>query len=204
MPSIDRVQPMFRYLTIAAAGALALLSTATAHDKILVVDRAQTYELDEPISSIVVGNPAIADVSVHTRSEVLLFGKMPGSTNVYFFGESGTIVKNLRISVVNPRANVVTLQLGADRYSFHCAPVCEQTLTIGDGSNTSRTQTNDVASQADRKFGLASAAAENGSVSSQFGKPITEQTPEESAESEESAVANLAAGPGIGALDLPD
>lgn len=138
---------------------------AAAGELWLTIDQARLYTFDEPVGSIVVGNPSIADVTVKSSRELVLFGKMPGSTSLAFFDKEGAPLRQLTIRVQNPTANVVTLQAGTTRYTFSCTNLCEQTNTIGDGSNDSRAELGSVAQQAQRKVQMAAQAGSGPSAS---------------------------------------
>lgn len=142
-----------------AAFCLTLPATAAAGELWVTIDLATHYESPSSISSIVVGNPAIADVSVRSHREIILFGKTPGNTNISLFDGRGNEIETLFVRVQNPRTGMVTLQAGPDRLTFSCTVVCEQTNTIGDGSNASRAELASVTSQSQSKASAAAGAS---------------------------------------------
>ncbi len=145
---------------IAAAGMLiASTQTAQAADQIwLTMDQVRPYQLEHPAQSIVVGNPAIADVTVRDNTNVLLFGKAPGLTNIYIFDERGEAVKNLIIRVRTPSADMLTVHRGAARTTYNCTTNCEATITVGDENTTF----NDIATQVQNKYSQAASLAQGG------------------------------------------
>lgn len=66
-----------------------------------VVGKSTLLRLPEPIERISVGNPAVADVTLVSQTEVYLLGKDLGTTNVIVWSKGG-------------RATVVDVQVGAD------------------------------------------------------------------------------------------
>ncbi|MEM6648835.1 MAG: pilus assembly protein N-terminal domain-containing protein [Pseudomonadota bacterium] len=146
-------------LAVFGSFCLFLMNIAFAGEVHLTIDQAHTFSLKKPVGSMVVGNPSIADVTVRSNTELLMFGKMPGLTNIYFFDREGGLIDNVKVVVQNPRSNTVTLQSGSQRYTFVCTDVCEQSFTIGDGANNTRLQPTPIAQQATQKFQLATQAA---------------------------------------------
>jgi Flp pilus assembly secretin CpaC len=154
---------MFKSLCAGAAIAWVGLATAQAGEIWLTMDQARIFAADKAVGSVVVGNPAIADVTVRSNRELVLFGKMPGLTNITLFDQAGRELSNLHVRVQNPRTNMVTLQNGPVRYTYSCTTVCEQTYTVGDGSNETRIQAQSIAQQAGGKLQLATQST-NGSA----------------------------------------
>lgn len=127
----------------------ALCGSAMAGDFWVNTQHSRLYTSDQAIASVVIGDPAVADITVKSNTEVMIFGRSPGATNLTLFGPGGELINVLEISVRNTSANRVLLQSGSYRYSFNCTDICEQTPTIGDGSNESRFLSAPVLGQAD-------------------------------------------------------
>ncbi len=141
--------------------ALAMLffaaTSAQAEQIWLTMDQVRPYKLDIPAQNIVVGNPAIADVTVQDNQNLLLFGRAPGLTNMYILDERGDPIANLLIRVRSQNTDMLTFYRGAARTTYNCTSNCEATITVGDdpGSFTG------LATQVDRKFGQAADAAKD-------------------------------------------
>ncbi|MBT8472663.1 MAG: hypothetical protein HKN14_02425 [Marinicaulis sp.] len=132
------------------------LSNAAAAEQLwLTMDQVRPYKLENPAQSIVVGNPAIADVTVQDNKNLLLFGKAPGLTNIYIFDEAGEPVQNLMVRVRTMGSGMLTLNRGVHRTTYNCTTNCEATATVGDGQDGFATVANQVAA----KLGQAQAAA---------------------------------------------
>ncbi len=61
--------------------------------------KASTIDLPGGMADVVVANPDVVDAVVHTRSRVLLIGKQPGQTNVFFYDNGGNELLDLEIRV---------------------------------------------------------------------------------------------------------
>ena len=119
------------------------------------MDQVRPYALKKPAQSIVVGNPSIADVTIQDGSNLLLFGKAPGLTNIYIFDEEGKTVENLHIRVRTPSNDMLVVHRGVDRTTYNCTTNCEATVTVGDAA----TVFSDVSQQVSEKYRQAKAAA---------------------------------------------
>ncbi len=119
---------------IATALLIMLPVSASAGEMWLTIDQVRVYEMKQPVSSIVVGNPAIADVTVQSDKRILLYGKTPGLTNIYFFDKDGNRLDNVNIRVQSPSGNMLVLNRGVDRATYTCTEKCELTVAVGDSS----------------------------------------------------------------------
>lgn len=99
------------------------------------VDQAKLVKLPGHISTIVVGNPLIADVSLQPGGLVVVTGKGYGATNVIAMDRAGGILVDRVIQVEGPTDQVVTVYRGVERESYSCMPVCQRRITLGDGEN---------------------------------------------------------------------
>lgn len=68
--------------------------------------KSQLVELPAPAQEVLVGDPAIADVSISSPRRMSVIGRKAGETNVYVMGAGGREVAHLEISV-GPDAQVV-------------------------------------------------------------------------------------------------
>ena len=147
---------MRRILT-AIAIAAASTQAAAAEQLWLTMDQVRPYKLENPAKSIVVGNPAIADVTIQDNSNVLLFGKAPGLTNIYIFDETGEATQNLIVRVRTPSADMLTVHRGAARTTYNCTTNCEATVTVGDDQR----QFQEVSSQVQSKYSQATSLVQS-------------------------------------------
>ncbi len=105
-----------------------------AADTIVVnVDQAKLVKLPGRISTLVVGNPLIADVTLQNGGIVVVTGKGYGATNFIAMDRAGEILMDRIIQVEGPTDQVVTIYRGVERESYSCMPVCQRRVTLGDG-----------------------------------------------------------------------
>jgi Flp pilus assembly secretin CpaC len=131
-----------RFGAISAFRALAigmLLWPATAladpgPDAIAVnVDQAKLVRLPARVSTIVVGNPLIADVTLQSGGLVVVTGKGYGATNFIAMDRTGQVLMDRIIQVEGPTDQLVTVYRGVERESYSCMPICQRRVTLGDG-----------------------------------------------------------------------
>src|SRR5215470_9518877 len=93
----------------------------------LALDEVHTLAFQTPVSTVYVGNPAIADVTLIDARHAFVQGQSYGRANVMVF--------NTHISVTgNDGGGTVTLTRGAQRVTLNCAGGrCEPTPMPGDG-----------------------------------------------------------------------
>jgi Flp pilus assembly secretin CpaC len=119
-----------RLAIIAALVSLAHPAQA-ANDVIIMADHAKILQVSGKPGTVVVGNPSIADVSVQGE-QVVLVGRNYGVTNVIILDREGKQLAALDVTVQFPDKNAVHVFKAGGRMSRACAPVCEQTLQVGD------------------------------------------------------------------------
>ena len=123
---------------MALLGALMVVGAtapAFAIDAIVVqTDRAQVLKLPPRATTIVIGNPMIADVAVQKNGSMVVTGKSYGTTNLIAQDATGTVLGESLIRVEAPSDDVVVLQKGMERESYSCTPRCQPTLSMGDVS----------------------------------------------------------------------
>jgi Flp pilus assembly secretin CpaC len=127
-------QPMFGLALAALLGPFAAWAEA-APDAIAVnVDQAKLVKLPGKVSTIVVGNPLIADVTLQNGGILVVTGKGYGATNFIAMDGRGEILVDRQIQVEGPTAEeLVTVYRGVDRETYSCTPVCQRRVTLGDG-----------------------------------------------------------------------
>ena len=96
------------------------------------VDQAKLVKLPARVSTIVVGNPLIADVSLQNGGIVVVTGKGYGATNFIAMDRSGEVLVDRVIQVEGPSDRLITVYRGAERESYSCMPVCQRRVTLGD------------------------------------------------------------------------
>ena len=99
----------------------------------VVLDQATLMKLPEKVSTIVVGNPMIADIAIQSGGLVVVTGKGFGSTNLIALDRSGTVLMERNVVVSGPRGrDTVQVYRGVQRETYSCTPDCERRITLGD------------------------------------------------------------------------
>ena len=107
--------------------------SAVAADAIVVIlDQAKVMKIPERTTTVVVGNPLIADISVQTGGMIVVTGKGYGVTNLIALDTRGTALLEQMIEVQGPTDRVVVVHRGIERESYSCTPICERRITLGD------------------------------------------------------------------------
>jgi len=99
------------------------------------VDQAKLVKLPSRVSTIVVGNPLIADVTLQPGGLIVVTGKGYGATNFIAMDRAGAVLVDRVIQVEGPTDQLVTIYRGVERESYSCMPVCQRRVTLGDGSD---------------------------------------------------------------------
>lgn len=112
---------------------LAPLSARAADAPINVnVNMARILRINAPAATVIVGNPGIADVLIQDPETLVLTGKSYGQTNLIVLDSAGTPIADTIIEVVQMQAGTLTVFQGQARTSLACAPICQNTITMGD------------------------------------------------------------------------
>jgi Flp pilus assembly secretin CpaC len=120
---------------LALIGALALAQPAAA-GIIARIDEATAITLPGSAASVIVGNPAVADVNIVDRRRIAVLGRAYGTTNVMVYDAGGRLIYNGLVTVTSPSAGHVSMFRGALVHNFTCGPRCERTPMPGEESTT--------------------------------------------------------------------
>lgn len=130
--------PRATILVIAAiaAGAAQLVNAGNASAEStsvdVFVDRAKVFRIQQPADTVIVGNPMIADVTMHDRFTVVVTGKTAGSTNLIILDKDSKPIIDELINVGPSPTDLVTVLRGTSRFTYACAPYCDATAQVGD------------------------------------------------------------------------
>jgi len=130
----ERAFRVFALALLAAALLLPRAAFAAEAPLNIVLDQATIMRLPEKVSTIVVGNPLIADVAVQSGGLVVVTGKGYGSTNIIVLDRSGTVLLERQVVVRAPTDQTVSVYRGAERETYSCTPNCERRITLGDSA----------------------------------------------------------------------
>src|SRR5436305_14792212 len=140
---------------------IAAVAEPTADNIAVNVDQAKLVKLPTRVSTIVVGNPLIADVTLQTGGILVVTGKGYGATNFIAMDRSGEILVDRVIQVEGPTDQLVTVYRGVERESYSCMPVCQRRITLGDGENYFKAAIDQAGWLSSQASGSAVAASKN-------------------------------------------
>lgn len=123
-------------LMLTAAFAVLGTTAALAEDLSVAKDQSKVIKLTGAASTVVVGNPAIADVTMQDANTAFITGKGFGTTNVIAMDADGRQIASFRIVVTSSSDRSVTLIKGQQQITLSCAPRCEQTAATGGATAT--------------------------------------------------------------------
>jgi Flp pilus assembly secretin CpaC len=111
-----------------------MLETAIAPIESLAValDLATIMRVPNEASTLVIGNPAIADATIQRNGLIVVTGKSYGTTNLLALNRDGVKLREFMIHVSAPKERTLTVLRGGARETWSCSPHCEQTVTLGD------------------------------------------------------------------------
>ena len=96
------------------------------------LDETAVVKLPERTTTLVVGNPLIADASVQPGGLLVITGKSHGATNLVALDRYGALLMEHSVQVLGPRDAIVVVYRGVERESYSCAPTCQRRITLGD------------------------------------------------------------------------
>ncbi|GGE09585.1 hypothetical protein GCM10011390_30840 [Aureimonas endophytica] len=127
---------MFRawFLSLALANGLASAAFAEAAPQLLSVDvdHASVLKVPRPAATVIIGNPAIADVTVQDATTMVLTGRAYGITNLIVLDGDGQPLIDEKVAVRASEEGTVRIYRQAERQTYACMPECEPTVTVGD------------------------------------------------------------------------
>jgi Flp pilus assembly secretin CpaC len=97
----------------------------------VTIDQARVVKVPPGTETLIVGNAAIADLTLLKQGGAIVTGKGFGETNFIALDGAGSPLPQSLIRVVGGR-NALLVQRGLDRQSYSCAPQCLPTAKLGD------------------------------------------------------------------------
>ena len=140
----DSARRLIRSIGLTVALATALVQPAFSEETVdLVIDFAKIMQLSEPIATLIIGNPGIADATIQDDQTIVLTGKAAGMTNLIAINDDGEELANVLVRVASNVRRLTTVFYGSKRQTLSCAPTCEQVISVGDDKEkfeTAKTQ----------------------------------------------------------------
>ena len=149
MKSILALSSLAALSTFVAAPAFAndaLAGHASAHHSAVIappqltktysvgLNKTEIVRLPVSASAILVGNPAVADVSIHSADTFFVIGRSYGETNIIILDKLGHTILDANIQVTNalPRNGIRVFYGGSQRETYNCTPNCTAAPVLGD------------------------------------------------------------------------
>lgn len=132
------IRPRRRALSALCGGLLCAVVAGLAHAEPfdIHVDEARVMKLPEKVSTIVIGNPLIADATLQAGGILVITGKGYGSTNMLALDRRGQVVMDQTVRVTSPAGpDLVTVYRADERETLSCSPKCGARITLGDSGN---------------------------------------------------------------------
>jgi len=126
--------------SILALGVFALTPTLayagqTGSHYSVELNKTEVVYLPANAGAVVIGNPDIADVSIHSANTIFVVGRGYGETNLVVLDSAGQKIMDADIQVINNLpAHGVRLYNGKERETYSCAPYCQPAPVLGDSS----------------------------------------------------------------------
>jgi len=143
---ILKTLPLYIGLGVMAASVPVGAHAGGAQSYTVELNKTEIVRLPGAASSIIVGNPKIADVTVQSSDLIFVVGRGYGETNLIILDAQGNTMMNADLQVVNTLPdNGVRLYNGKDRETYSCIPFCGPSPVLGDdgsfiSNNTSSEQ----------------------------------------------------------------
>jgi Flp pilus assembly secretin CpaC len=100
------------------------------------LDMATPVRLSADAAGVVIGNPAIAGVSVQSNRLLFVTGRSYGVTSLTVVDANGATIYHGRITVVPDESGAVMVTRGTDTQRLTCNPVCRPQPDIGDDAES--------------------------------------------------------------------
>jgi len=92
----------------------------------VVLNHAKIVKLSEAASTVIIGNPEIADATVRDAQTLVLTGRGFGQTNLVILDANGNPILDERIAVSRENGTALRIYRQADIETLSCEPYCER------------------------------------------------------------------------------
>lgn len=128
---------LLHFALLAGLAVVPFLSAKAFADKSLEVevDQSRMLTIQASPGAVIVGNPSIADVSLHL-DKVFVHGRSFGQTNLIILDQKGEPIAQFDLMVKHTTQSALSVYAGSgagvDRKSYTCWPLCESEMQTGD------------------------------------------------------------------------
>lgn len=128
------LKSLLRPLSSLMVAATAFSVTAFATEYTVNLNKTQILHLPASASAVVVGNPDIADISVHSSDTIFIVGRGYGVTNLIALDEFGQTIldANITVQAGMPSTGIRLIKIGEGQESYNCTPSCAPAPILGD------------------------------------------------------------------------
>ena len=119
------------YVWALAAISVALAGPALANVSVRL-DQNTIMDLRAPAGTVLIGDPAVVDISLINPRRIAILGRGYGSTNVIITDRMGKIIFQQVVEVSRNNSNRVSVYRGGSVSNFTCSPTCERTPSPGE------------------------------------------------------------------------
>lgn len=100
------------------------------------MDEAKVIAFPQPVATIYIANPSIADITMIDKRHAFVQGKSFGATNIIALDAKGAEISNRHVVVYGSSGATVTLQRGNQRTTYACTGShCEASPRPGDSKD---------------------------------------------------------------------
>jgi len=141
---------MRRFL-LAASFVIAAPAPAFCAGMSIAMDEVRTITFAGPVSTVYVGNPAIADINMIDSRHAFVIGKGMGATNLIALNSDGKQIADTHIAVLaGTSASTLILNRGAQRVTYNCTSShCEAVAEPGDSKDVFDTINSQLSAHSD-------------------------------------------------------
>jgi Flp pilus assembly secretin CpaC len=133
---MPRLLPILLAATLVAAPLIAPMAAVAQTNALNVeIDRSARVQLSGPASSVIVGNPAIADVTVVDANTLFIVGKGYGVTEVVAVDGLGRTLFQREIVVTGGSTGTVRVWRGAQATDMACGSSCAPSVRKAQGAS---------------------------------------------------------------------
>lgn len=135
MPKPLRSVFMAAVLSLAGLAHPAVAQDQEAVTVTVNANMARILRINAPAATVIIGNPAVADVTIQDPQTLILTGKSYGRTNMIILDSNGDPIADTVVEVAQLKSDTVTIFSGAQRTSVACAPNCQPVIMLGDDTS---------------------------------------------------------------------
>ena len=91
----------------------------------VILNQAKILKMSRPASTVVIGNPEVADATVHDSNPIVLTGQGFGRTNIVVLDTAGNPIFDEQVSVRREQFSTLRIYRRSVTETLSCEPGCE-------------------------------------------------------------------------------